>query len=167
MNNKPTRKPTRLKGYDYSSNGAVFVTVCMQNRSEDMLSTINFDDEKLCCKIDLSPQGKIIERYITLIPSKYPDVKVEKYVIMPDHIHMIVTIEHTANKDACSTGLSTVMGWFKYQTTKEINILNNTPGLKIYQRSFNDHIIRDEDDFLIRWQYIEDNPNRWQNKRTI
>lgn len=164
MDNKPTRKPTRLKGYDYSRNGAVFVTVCMQNRSEDMLSTIIFNEDKLCCNVELSLQGKIIEKYINLIPSKYPDVKIEKYVIMPDHIHMIITTEHHNEKDNSSPSVSTVMGWFKYQTTKEINKLNNTPGLKIYQRSFNDHIIRDENDYLVRWQYIDDNPIRWKNK---
>ncbi len=167
MDNKPTRKPTRLNGYDYSRNGAVFVTVCMQNRSEDMLSTINFDEKEMCSRVELSQQGKIIEKYINLIPLKYPDIKIEKYVIMPDHIHMIITVENHNEKDTSATNVSTVMGWFKYQTTKEINILNNTPGLKIYQRSFNDHIIRDDKDYLIRWQYIEDNPNRWQNKRTI
>ena len=88
----PQRKPNRLSDYDYDQNGAYFVTVCTQDRRK-ILSTIVGDGSPVP-----KPAGMIAETMIAQIPDKYPSVSVDKYVIMPDHIHIIISLlcHHTA-----------------------------------------------------------------------
>ena len=81
-----TRKPNRLKNYNYSQNGSYFITICVQNRHE-ILSKIT--DETT---VQLTEYGIIVEQYIKKIPEKYPGTIIDQHVIMPDHIHMIITI---------------------------------------------------------------------------
>ena len=84
----PERKKNRISDYDYSQNGAYFLTICTKDR-KPLLSEIIGDS----ARIILKPYGKIAEGWIRMIPEKYPQVTVEKYVIMPDHIHMIIRID--------------------------------------------------------------------------
>ena len=123
----------------------------------------------------LSKIGQIVGNYIEEIPRKYPAVSVEKYVIMPNHVHLLVMINRcggtgdpspTAETGNDGTGdpspaLGNVIGWFKYQTTMAINEgLRRSPG-SFWQRSYYDHVIRDKDDYMVRWNYIDGNPSRW------
>lgn len=78
------RKHNRLTEYDYSTNGAYFVTICTQDRRK-ILSNIVGDGSSVP-----KPIGKIAEEMIAQIPCKYPSVAVDKYVIMPDHIHLLL-----------------------------------------------------------------------------
>ena len=179
------RKPNRLRDYDYSANGAYFVTVCTQNKVH-CLSRIQQTEQDVLIK--LTWQGEIVACLIHRIPEKYPDVHVEHYVIMPNHVHMLLRIDRgigtggpsatneirTGNPSATNeigTGdtsatqgkapaLGTILGWWKYQTTKEINSVQGARA-QVWQRSYYDHIIRDASDFEIRWKYIEGNPYRW------
>ena len=146
------RKPNRLTEYDYSTNGAYFVTICTQDRSK-ILSSIVGDGFPV-----LKPYGTIAEEFIRKIPSKYTTVSVDNYVIMPDHIHMLVRID-------CGTGnpsptLGNIIGWYKYQVTKQANTQLKTPGEKVFQRSYYDHVIRNQQDYDETWQYIENNPRK-------
>lgn len=94
----------------------------------------------------LSKYGKIAKKYIITIPG------IKEYVIMPNHIHMIIVIDGTMR--ASSPTISLLIRSFKTLTTKDI-------GFSIFQRSFYDHIIRDEEDYLTKAKYIEENPARW------
>ncbi|HIQ58612.1 MAG TPA: transposase [Candidatus Merdivicinus intestinavium] len=90
-------------------------------------------------------------------------VQREKYVIMPNHIHFIFRIEW----ELCGPGnpaptISTVMAWFKYQATKEINALDGISGRRVFQRSFHDHIIRNRAEYEKIWLYIDQNPLTWE-----
>lgn len=87
------RKPNRLCDYDYSQNGAYFVTICTQNR-EKILSDIVGDGSPVP-----KPFGMIAEEIIAQIPNKYPMVSVDKYVVMPDHIHLLLRFDYE-----CGTG---------------------------------------------------------------
>ena len=159
---KSQRKPNRLKNYDYSRFGTYFITICTQNRVP-ILSNIVVGDGDLdipSTHIQLSDVGKIVDAYIQKISHQYPHINVDQYIIMPDHIHMILTITQQAN----NTTISTVIGWFKYQTTKQINILYDTLGQRIWQRSYHDHIVRNEQDYQNIAQYIQNNPLKWANK---
>ena len=80
----PERKLNRLSEYDYGTNGAYFVTICTQDRCK-ILSTIVGDGFPVP-----KPHGMIAEKYIAEIPKKYPTVSVDKFVIMPDHIHLLL-----------------------------------------------------------------------------
>ena len=105
------------------------------------------------------PMGVIAENVINEIHQKYPQVWVNKFVIMPDHIHMLLQID-TGTGDPSPT-LGNIVGWFKYQVTKRVNKVLETPGERIFQRSYYDHVIRNQQDYDEIWQYIENNPKGW------
>ena len=90
----PKRKPTRLKNYDYSGNGAYFVTICTHNRKCILSDIVG---EGLCTlpKNTLTPIGKEIEKSIQYIDENYEGVIIDKYVIMPNHIHLIVILNNS------------------------------------------------------------------------
>ncbi len=148
MNSK-TRKPNRLKNYDYSQNGVYFITVCVENRNP-ILSYIHVGAN--CVR--LSKVGEIVEEEIKNISEIYKNVTVENYVIMPNHIHLLVFIDTFSGRTQFAPTISRIIKQFKGVITKRL-------GKSIWQKGFYDHIIRDEYDFQIRWQYIEDNPYRW------
>ena len=171
----PERKQNRILDYDYSQNGAYFITICTKDR-KPLLSDIEGDE----AFIILKPYGEIAERWIRMISEKYPQVTVDKYVIMPDHIHMVFRIDSVGeafrlpcDSDAMqrsgtgnpSPTVGNIMGWYKYQVSKQINQLRNTIGEKVFQRSYYDHVIRNQRDYEEIWEYIEKNPKRWLLKR--
>ncbi len=133
------RKWPRLKNYDYSSEGFYFITICTKNRKR-FLSRIEANPGETA-RLLLSEYGRVVESYLVSFPG------IEKYVIMPNHIHLIV--HKTNGKSICDDVRS-----FKGLVTKKI-------GKSIWQDSFYDHVIRDEADYLIKWNYIEENPEKW------
>ena len=156
----PTRKNTRLKNFDYSYEGAYFITICTQNHAQ-ILSEIVGEGSPLP---QLTHQGEIAEKIILSVNQKYPTVKVDKFVIMPNHIHIIFVIDSNGRGNPSPT-ISTVIGWLKYSITKTINQYFGKGQNKIFQRSFYDHIIRDRDDYLKIWNYIDQNPHKWQEDK--
>lgn len=154
---KKERKKIRLANYDYSSVGAYFITLCTDKRVHN-LSCINVGDGFPVPKNTV--YGDVVEKYIDEIHIKYPNVSVDKFVIMPNHIHMIIVISQCGTGNPSPT-ISTVMGWFKYQTTKEINVIRDSSVEKFWQRSYFDHIIRGQQDYEEQWWYIDENPVRW------
>ena len=94
INELPVRKPNRLKGYNYRQNGKYFVTICAKNRLE-LFSTI--DVGAASCRPRFTNVGKIIEDEVAVLSHTYQDVSVERHVIMPNHIHMIICINHIDN----------------------------------------------------------------------
>ncbi|MDD6678155.1 MAG: hypothetical protein PUF71_02050 [Firmicutes bacterium] len=168
------RKPNRLWEYDYSTNGAYFVTICTQDRRK-ILSSIVGDGSPVP-----KPCGIIAEKLIAQIPEKYPTVSVDNYVIMPDHIHMLFRFDcysGTGNPSPtvdCYSGtgnpsptLGNVIGWYKYQVTKQVNLQSNNKSERVFQRSYYDHVIRNQRDYDEIWQYIENNPRKWLTERTV
>lgn len=162
----PQRKPNRVENYDYSTSGGYFITICTQDRKR-ILSDIVGDGSpvpKIC--------GIIAEEMIQQIEKKYSSVTVDKYVIMPDHIHMLLRIDNVGEafrlpeSGTCGTGnpsptVGKVIGWYKYQTTKRINLIRKTSGERFFQRSYYDHVIRNQQDYNEVWEYIENNPVKW------
>ena len=164
--NLPKRKPTRLKNYDYSQNGYYFITICTHNKQK-ILCNIVGDGVYDIPQTNLTEYGKILEKYIVFMNSKYENVTIDKYVIMPNHIHLIIKISEKLNNDNILHGTSQapyptanaiipkVISLFKRYCNREI-------GNNIFQRSFHDHIIRDENDYLKIWNYIDTNPQKWE-----
>jgi REP element-mobilizing transposase RayT len=109
----------------------------------------------------LSQYGEIVDKWILEIPKQYQDISVECYVIMPNHIHLLLSVIKENGRGDPSPTVGSAMGWFKYHATKEINQLRNTVGEKIFQRSFYDHIVRNCDDYREIYKYIHENPKRW------
>ena len=159
MNEKKlyNRKDPRLKGYDYSTTGAYFLTICTQHR-KNILSTIVGEGSPLP---QLSRYGKIADKWINKIPEKYQEISLDNYVIMPNHIHILLSIIKEDGRGNPSPTVYAAIGWLKYHITKEINQARGTVGQKIFQRSFFDHIVRNRNDYNEIYKYIFENPMRW------
>ena len=152
MNNIPKRKRNRLHGYDYSTNGMYFVTICTKSR-EKILSNIVGGDAYIAPFVELTNYGKIVDKYINSINDIYPNINIEKYVVMPNHIHLLIMIDGTMWASSRTT-ISSVIRSVKTLTTKQI-------GKSIFQRSFHDHIVRDDEEYKMIYNYIESNPSIW------
>ncbi len=148
----PKRKPTRLKNYDYSGNGAYFVTICTHNRKCILSDIVG---EGLCTlpKNTLTPIGKEIEKSIQYIDENYEGAIIDKYVIMPNHIHLIVILNNSGGHG--NPPLQNIIGNMKSFTTKKYGDI-------LWQRSFHGHIIRGKRDYKEIWEYIDTNPLRWE-----
>ena len=154
----PKRKPTRLKNYDYSNNGYYFITICT-DKKQCILGNIVGDGALDVPKMILSKQGKIVEKYI-LSTNNIPKLNVDKFIIMPNHIHLILSIQNGTSKAPSPTNniISHAISTLKRFTNAEI-------GYNIFQRSFYDHIIRGEEDYLKIWNYIDTNPQKWKEDK--
>ena len=106
----------------------------------------------------LSRYGKIADKRIKGISQKYPSVFVDYYVVMPNHIHILMSVQKENGTGNPSPTVDTVMGWLKYNITKEINQARKTVGEKVFQRSFYDHVIRSRADYEQIANYIYENP---------
>lgn len=156
----PKRKNIRLNDYDYSSAGAYFITICTKNRQFELSQIFRSCN---CVGADiirpsLTQYGKIVEKAIDAISNHYPEVTIDKYVIMPDHIHLILTITSPETNgriiSAPTKPIRTIIGQMKRWVSKEI-------GISIWQKSYYDHVIRDENDYTTKWNYINKNPLSW------
>ena len=151
------RKNIRLKNHDYSGSGLYFITVCTLGKEELFWVDSNMKTE--CPQnVKLSLSGQIVDDAIKSIPRIYPTVDVKKYVIMPDHVHMIIRLSKTEGYEA--PDISRIMAQMKGHVTKCL-------GRQIWQKLFYDHIIRNKDDYLECAKYIYYNPIRWFEKRNI
>ena len=152
----PQRKRNRLPFFDYSTNGGYFVTICTEHR-KNTLCTIVGDG----VPVPKLP-GQIAEELIRRIPEKYPCVIIDNYVVMPNHIHLLLRIGNISGTGNPSPTLGKIIGWYKYQVTKSVNVACRTVGVRFFQRSYHDHVIRNERDFLKIWEYIDSNPAQWE-----
>lgn len=182
----PKRKEYRLKNYDYSQNGAYFITICTKNRQhilwEDTCRGAHCATENdLHCATEnmsdnvqdnrnnrnnnepiyrLSEYGLIIDGAIKNIQKFYSCVSVDKYVIMPNHIHLILAIcndeANLVNGRALhAPTIATIINQMKGYVTKQI-------GFTIWQKLYYDHIIRNDREYDFIWEYIDGNPLKWQ-----
>ncbi|MBE7030244.1 MAG: hypothetical protein E7409_02320 [Ruminococcaceae bacterium] len=159
----PKRKPTRLKGYDYGAPGAYFVTICVKDRKE-LLSQIVGDGVHDVPKNVLTSYGKIAEKQINQMNEFYDYITVDKYIVMPNHIHLLLSITNVEYNPGCGTSrtpsptsatVASFVSTFKRFCNKEY-------GDNIWQRSYHDHIIRGERDYQKIWEYIDTNALRWE-----
>ena len=150
MEKLPKRKNPRLAGYDYSQNGAYFITICTKDM-QCVLGSIVGTDDHIGPQVTLTNIGKVVNKYAVQIPG------IVNFVIMPNHVHLIILKADDVNGPMWSsvpTSVSTNIRTFKTLVTKEL-------GFSIWQSKFHDHIIRNEEDYLHHLQYIEENPRKW------
>jgi len=154
------RRSVRLRGYDYATSGAYFITICAEKRA-CVFGQVYGET------VEPSAVGqRVIECWNTL-PSKYSEVELDAFVLMPNHMHAVFglcypeTLADPVGAGSPRRGLGQVMGFFKYQSTKVINEARGTPGAKLWQRSYFDHVIRSNRALDAIRQYIDTNPQRW------
>ena len=152
------RKQIRLENYDYSGNSAYFITICTFHRIRLFDSIVGAN---LCVRP--SNADKLIEKWLFKLENKYKNVAIDKYVIMPDHIHFI--LQQTGAH--AGAPLPEIIKWFKTQTTDEY-IKGVKSGVfqpfekHIWERNYYEHIIRNQNDYNEIWKYIDENPLKYR-----
>ena len=156
----PSRKTLRLKDWDYGAPGSYFVTVCTRGHS-CILSRIAVGAELAPPSVALTAVGVLAEEQHLRLPERFPALSVDRYVIMPNHIHFLMTIQKSPGAASCAPTDSIIRAVqaFKSQTTR---LAGAGP---VFQRSFYDHVIRNEEDYREIWEYIDHNPARWAEDR--
>ena len=162
MEELPKRKTIRLKGYDYNEAGTYFLTICTENK-RCILSSVVVTGVLDGPKIKLLPYGEIAERYIRQIDDYYDFLFVEYYVIMPNHIHILLRVEdggpsRTPVPTIQNSVVSRFISTFKRFCNKEC-------GENIWQKRSYDHIVRGQRDYDKIAKYICENPNKWSEDR--
>lgn len=160
----PQRRSIRLNGYDYTQEGAYFVTIVTLDR-RCIFGNIEGGEMRL------SRIGNIVKEIWQSVPLHYPHVTTDYFVIMPNHIHGI--IERVGARHAVphyerfgkpiSGSIPTIIRSFKSESTRRRNLYCNTSGAKLWQRNYYEHVIRNETEFQAFYDYIYTNPLNWRN----
>ena len=167
----PKRKQIRLPAYDYSAPGAYFITVCTQGR-RCILSDVAVGalHEAPAVSVRLTQIGQIVDETIRSLPARYSDLAVDHYVIMPNHIHLLLRIEAERalreaplREDETRSLLAKAIGYLKMNCSKRIHEKHSE--LQLWQRGYHEHVIRNEKDYLEICEYMENNPARWVEDR--
>lgn len=151
----PKRKNIRLNDYNYSSNGTYFITICTKNKENLLWKNVGANCVRPLDQLPLSKIGIVIENEIYKLNTVYENIKVDKYQIMPNHIHLIIFIYEDSNgRTQFAPTISRIIKQFKGSITKQI-------GFSIWQKSFYDRIIRNEKEYQSVWNYIHNNPLKY------
>jgi REP element-mobilizing transposase RayT len=162
------RKPTRLKDFDYASNHTYFITLCTHGRQHLLSQVITCETDQTDSHIILSAIGQIVCKSINYIQNQREGFSVEHFVIMPNHVHLLVTL--SGNSDLSESewncarrkkGVDEVIGAMKSFTQSQFLKLSNEKKGLLWQRSFYDQVIRDQQMYDSVWTYIEENPLKW------
>jgi putative transposase len=148
------RRSIRLPGYDYSSAGAYFVTICTEGRRP--LFGDATDDE-----MHHNGAGRMVEECAGKLSTKFGGLTLDAFIVMPNHIHAVIALDDTGTAD-----LPSIMTWFKTMTTNAY-----IRGVKdfgwprfdgrLWQRNYFERIIRDEAELDRVRAYVEANPAKW------
>ncbi len=165
----PKRKHNRLPTYNYSACGTYFITICTFGREEmlwaqDVGAAISRPPasnqehavfHETPSAVPLSAIGQIVDCAVCEIPQHYHNVRLDHYAVMPNHIHLLLSIIPTDGRLLAAPTISQIVGQFKRHVSKKA-------GRGIWQKSFHDHIVRSERDYQKIWEYIEHNPWHWE-----
>ncbi len=144
--NLPIRKNIRLKDYDYSEENMYFITICVKDRLE-LLGKITQDN------IKLTTEGIIVRQNINEIEQIYKNITIDEYIIMPNHIHMLLLIKYKNH-----VTISRIIKHLKANITRAIKC-------SIWQKSFYEHIVRNEKEYLEIKEYIQYNAINWEKDK--
>ncbi len=151
----PKRKQNRLRQYDYSRPGAYFITICTQKRENhfwDMPVGVSIARPQ---DLRLNKSGEVVDKAIQSIPIVYPAISIDYYVIMPNHVHILMQIHSDGGGRAMlAPTVEEVVRQMKGHVTKKI-------GKSIWQKGFHDHVVRNRAEYEEIARYIDDNPTRW------
>ncbi|MBE6530712.1 MAG: hypothetical protein E7679_01280 [Ruminococcaceae bacterium] len=153
------RKSTRLKNFDYGTSGAYFITICTENRRRILSRIVGVDVLGDPNNVELLPYGIVADRYINKFNEFYGNITIDQYVVMPNHIHIMLLLRdngspRTSTPTRQTSAISHFVSTFKRFCNKEY-------GENIWQRGFYDHVIRNKQDYEEHIKYIHENPIRW------
>ena len=164
--NKYRSKSLRLKDWDYSSAGWYYVTICTNGKKKYFGEVVNG-------KIILNDLGNIVKKFLTEIPHHFSNVFIDLFVVMPNHIHVIIIIENNGRDVACNVSinrmsiislrprsLSSIVRSYKSAVTRYVR--NNIDEKFTWQQRYYEHIIRNEKSLYEIRKYIKLNPLKWE-----
>ena len=158
----PKRKPNRLPRFDYGTVGAYFITICAREKKK-VFGRVVGGGVLDAPRVSPSPHGEIVIAQLEAMTNFYPDLQIEKYVVMPNHIHFIVVVTQGpsgASRTPPPTGVRANQTIPAFVSTLK-RMTNRTAGVQLWQRGYYDHIIRDQLDYDTIWQYIDEYPANW------
>ena len=150
---KHHRRSIRLKGYDYSRPGAYFLTICTHNR-DPMFGQV-VDGEMV-----LNRYGRIVLSDWGKLPDHHPYIELRAFIVMPNHVHGILMVKDTDLEAVKRRSVSDIMRRYKTFSSRRINRIRQTTG-PVWQRSYWEHVIRNQEAFRRIHDYITTNPLRW------
>ena len=150
--NHPERKANRIPNYDYATPNYYFVTICTHEK-QCLFGTVEH----------LNGCGQIAQELLLEIPKRYAHAVIDKYVVMPNHIHAIIVLRELPQETGPS--LPIIMAQYKSAVSKKLSKF--LPERTIWQKSYYDRIIRNEQMYREIWQYIDENPLRWYLNRGL
>jgi len=161
MNLHPIRKQMRLPYWDYSQNGAYFLTICAKDR-KSYFSTVVGRGILDAHEIRLTRYGQYVQDTLEYIAANNPDMILHNWVIMPNHLHILVSV---TKEQCCVSGASGMPRPTDALIPKLVSSLkrftNRRAGIALWQNGYYDHIIRDDVDFIHKWKYFDSNPDIW------
>jgi REP element-mobilizing transposase RayT len=165
-NRFPQRKPLRMPEFDYSQDGAYYVTLCTHNK-DNLLADVNCVGADPCVRPNAA--GLMVEQKLHALETKFEGVTLDYYCVMPNHIHFVI---FKSAEPGGHTGppLQMILQWLKTQTTNEyIKMVKNgiLPPFdkRFWQRSYYEHVVRGDNDLFEIRRYIEENPLKWINDK--
>jgi len=141
------RRRNRLQRYDYASKGLYFVTICAQGY-RCIFGNVVVGDMYEGTSVRLTETGALVSGTVEGIALVFSGVNIHKYVVMPNHIHILLELEGE------SKPLSVIINYIKGYVTRRAKG-------PVWQKSFHDHIVRNEQDYRMIWAYIDNNPAKW------
>ncbi len=141
----PIRKYPRLKEFDYTTGGVFCVTICSKDKKQIFGRIMDGEN----AGVELSPLGQLVCNAVCKIENAYPGVRLLNWVVMPNHVHLLIQI----STDEPASLYDVV------RSTKAI--VTRQWGSPVWQRSFYEHVVRGEQDALRYWKYIDENPKKW------
>ena len=167
------RNSLRLQEYDYGQAGVYFVTVVLKERVIMFGEIVNET-------VTLNNAGQIVQDVWDDLPNHYPNIELDAFIVMPDHVHGIIVIQETESVTNRNVGeihesplralhrrrmlLPKMIGRFKTVSAKHVNLLHDRSGQPLWQRGFYDRIIRDDEELNAVRSYVQANPQRWAEK---
>jgi len=156
----PNRKLTRLSGYDYATPGAYFITICTFEK-QCLMGSIVPGTSVGDAYMKYSQIGRIAKECLLDIEFHFPNTKIDNWVIMPNHVHILLQLENQTERiyPFPTANISNIIGTFKAAVSRKCKQYLHSG--KLWQTSFYDHIIRNDEDYQSIWQYISGNPSKW------
>ena len=156
MEQRPKRKPTRLPHYDYSETGTYFITVCTKDKHCIFGRVLDAASEAETPVMQMSHTGLLVWQQIQTMANFYEHIAIDHFVVMPNHIHLLLSI-HQSKEETTPANASVP----RFVSTLK-RFSNKKAGMELWQRSYHDHVVRNEPDYLRIWQYIDSNAAKWK-----
>lgn len=160
----PKRKLPRLNDYDYATPGVYFITICTHSKKcvfGKIVPSNNVGEAYMV----YSPIGEIARKCLLDAESHYENMKVDNWVIMPNHVHILLQITERINPFPTKKyDIPNIVGKYKAAVTRSVGNAFMHSG-KLWQSSFYDHVVRNDEDYQNIWQYISGNPSKWLEDR--